>query len=295
MDYSEKSRTELTAELAKVNKELEATKKTLQKEKKDKMELEFLVAERKKKLICHNLISQIFSLRNLSQNQVLLEILEAIPPSFQFPEIAQALIEIGKNVYKTPGYQPTVVELKEPVFASGEKIGRIVVGYVAGKYEPGEKIFLKEESDLLKSIAERIGNYFLEKAVEEKVADNKLLNKTFIDSLPELITITDLEGNILSSSSKVAATFGYASDTNFVHRNFVEFIDEQYHSKAARIINDMFEGHVEGAEKYMGIKADGTRFKIELNVDFIRDSEGNPLKMIFITRDISEREKVETD
>lgn len=295
MSYSEKSRAELIAELVAMKKELESTRKSLKKESTDRRELEFLIAERKKKLNCHNLISHIFSLSNLSNNQVLLEILEAIPPSFQFPEIAQALIEINNKVYKTPGYKTPEYELVESVFVGEEKIGRIVVGYAKDKYESGEKIFLKEESDLLKSIAERIGNFLKKKNVEEKAAKSEMLYKSFIDASPDSITITDLEGNIQYTSPRVSAVFGYASKTSFVNHNILEFIDEEYHPKAAQAIYRMFEGSKTGAEEYVGIKSDGSRFHIEINGDLIRDMEGNPQKIILITRDISERKKFEKD
>lgn len=295
MDYSEKSRDELVAELATVKKELEAVQKALKQESRDKKELEFLFAERKKELNCHNLISHIFSLPNLSRNQVLFEILEAIPPSFQFPKEAQARIEINGDVYETPGYESTEYELAEPVFVEGRKIGQIIVSYTKNNCEFDEKIFLKEESDLLKSIAERIGNFLIKKDVEEKATESEMLYKSFIDASPDSITITDLGGNILFASPRVASVFGYAPGTNLLDRNIVEFIDGEYHPKAAQAIHRMFEGSFSEAEEYVGVKSDGSRFHLEVNGDLIRDPEGNPLKMIFITRDISVRKNIEKE
>ncbi len=44
-----------------------------------------------------------------------------------------------------------------------------------------------------------------------------------------------------------------------------------------------------GAGDYTGLKADGSRFNIDVNGDLILDSGGHTVNMIFVTRDSSER------
>ncbi len=295
MDYSKKSKAELIDELNKMSGELSVAKHALSDEIKVKKELEFILTERKKYLNCHNLISHIFSIPNLSKKEVLLEVLEAIPPSWQFSEITQALIEINNEVYKTPGYEPSKYELIEPVFAGEKEIGRIIVSYPEDQYKNGIEAFHKEESDLLKSIAVRIGNYMLRDNVEKQAAENEMMYKTFLDASPDAITITDLNGSILFHSPGVASVFGYAPETSFVNRNIGEFIHKRFHSKAAKTLHNMFEGNFFGVEEYEGIRADGKRFNIEVNANFVRDAEGRPSKMIFISRDISSRKKIEKE
>ncbi len=293
MDYSDNSVEKLNARLQSVQKELEALKIKLKDATVVKEKLGFELTERKKELKCHNLLSQIFSLSGLSQKQVFHEILDAIPASWQFPEITQVCIKINDDIFQTPGYHTSDNELSVPILSGETQIGEIIVAYPERISKEGENLFLPEEKDLLNTIAERIGNYLQKSKIEKIAIENELMYKSFIDASPDSMTITDLEGNILFTSPQVNLIFGYSVETNFLHRNIFEFIDAKYHEKAKNAILEMFNGIFTGAEEYLGIKSDGSRFFIEVNGDFIRDADENPTKIIFVTRDISERKKME--
>ncbi len=71
------------------------------------------------------------------------------------------------------------------------------------------------------------------------------------------------------------------------------YIDPADHEKAVSKIKLMLEGTLAGPDEYTAVKADGTRFKIEVNGLVIKDNDGNPFQMIFITSDISGRKDAE--
>ena len=57
----------------------------------------------------------------------------------------------------------------------------------------------------------------------------------------------------------------------------------------------MFEGVYTGPGEYLAVRADGTRFPIEINGEFIRDADGRPAKMVFVVRDVTERRRAEDE
>lgn len=114
-----------------------------------------------------------------------------------------------------------------------------------------------------------------------------------LDASPDTISITDLQGNILYSSAQTLNMFGYAHPDAFRKKPLTDFIHVDDHQRALFNIEKMFQGYFPGAEEYTGIKSDGTLFPIEVNGEFIRDQEGKPERMVFVTRDISERKNAE--
>jgi len=132
------------------------------------------------------------------------------------------------------------------------------------------------------------------KKTESELKDRELLNQSILEASPDVITITDLFGNIQYASPKVVKMFGGTDSKEFNNRSLMEFIDASDHEKAIKGIEQMFAGNF-GAAEYSGKRNDGTLFDIEVNGDFVRDSNGQPKQMIFITRDISYRKKTEAE
>ena len=92
-------------------------------------------------------MSQVFSLPGLTEKQVMLEILEAIPSSWLYPEKVQACIKVYERTYATPGYKASKNELRVPVSVEKHPIGEIIVGYPKLKTKAGKSLFLDEEED----------------------------------------------------------------------------------------------------------------------------------------------------
>lgn len=131
------------------------------------------------------------------------------------------------------------------------------------------------------------------KMAEQKLRMSESLYKSVLDASPDTITITDLTGKIVFSSPKALKMFGYDTAEWLINRTLFDFIDEKSKQKAEASIMEMFQGHFSGAEEYTAIKADGTHFEIEVNGDFIRNEKGEPVNILFVTRDISERKLAE--
>ncbi|MBK7710072.1 MAG: PAS domain S-box protein [Bacteroidales bacterium] len=87
--------------------------------------------------------------------------------------------------------------------------------------------------------------------------------------------------------------FGYNESFNFSGHFLLDFIDSKDYARAAVKIKGRLVKKYPGSGEYVGKKADGSRFPIEVNGDSIFDTGGNIVNMIFVTRDISERKLAE--
>lgn len=151
---------------------------------------------------------------------------------------------------------------------------------------------LLEELNTLKSAYQALEKRYSD-SVKEKELDDNLLYPSILSASPDVITITDLEGRILFSSPKAVAMFGLMQPEDANGRNLLEFLSERDHSLAMENLGKMFQGIFRGATEYIGRRLDGTLFDIEVNGEFIRNSQGEPTGLVFVTRDITERKTVQ--
>lgn len=142
-------------------------------------------------------------------------------------------------------------------------------------------------------IAGTITDVTAKKVAELELKQKDLLFKTVIDASPDVIVITDLQGNVVFSSPKAAEIFGYSDTAVFSGHSITEFLVEQDASRAVAAIERMFGGERNGAEEYEAVKADGNTFAVEVNGEFMKDEHGTITNLIFIVRDISARKETE--
>lgn len=115
--------------------------------------------ERAKELRCLYRIHEIVSRRNQSPAQTFLEILEAIPEGWQRPETTGGRIEYLGRSYVGPGYSSGGCTIAASIHLHGVEFGRIEVSDAFIVEDEGAPVFLPEETDLLRNIAHRIGEY----------------------------------------------------------------------------------------------------------------------------------------
>ncbi len=121
------------------------------------------------------------------------------------------------------------------------------------------------------------------------------LYRSILNASPDDITITDREGRIIMLSPAARAIFGYNEDAEGLGRHVTEFLVPEHRQRAMAQVHARLQGISSGPEEYLGLRADGSTFDIEVNGDFIRDSVGGPTGMVVIVRDISQRKRAEAE
>ena len=135
------------------------------------------------------------------------------------------------------------------------------------------------------------------KQAEAALRESETLYRSILNASPDDITITDLEGRILMVSPSALRIFGCERADQLVGHRVFEFIDPGERARAAADIVQLNQGATSGPigyrGEYRGLRADGSLFDIEVNGEFIRDETGQPLRMILIVRDITQRKQIE--
>ncbi len=114
--------------------------------------------ERAKELMCLYQVGEILRADGgVTWEEKIRQILEAISSGWQYPDICQARIEFGGQLFETPGHEESPWLMEENILIRGEEVGTLQVSYREARPLRDEGPFLKEERKLLGAIAEQIG------------------------------------------------------------------------------------------------------------------------------------------
>ncbi|MFC1921132.1 helix-turn-helix transcriptional regulator [Chloroflexota bacterium] len=119
--------------------------------------VELALRERIKELNCLYGISQLAERYQLSLEDLLQELVEFLPYSWQYPEITCARILYKGNTYQSDGLKVTEWRQSSRIYMYHEAVGEVSIYYMEECPPADEGPFLKEERALLDAVAEQIG------------------------------------------------------------------------------------------------------------------------------------------
>ena len=155
-------------------------------------------------------------------------------------------------------------------------------------FSEGDKTLL-EILAFYASIALETANLFEEqKGIQE-------IYRTLVDTSPEAITATDLEGKITFVSSRTLEQYKVENIHDLLGRSVFELVASSDRRRAKENFqNALKEGSVKDLE-YACVRRDGSYFIGELNASVIKSPKGEPVGFIATTRDITDRKKAEEE
>jgi len=131
------------------------------------------------------------------------------------------------------------------------------------------------------------------KQTERDLRESEELYRTLVRTLPDAVTMTDLEGNIIFISRQTLELYEYKHEEELLGKNAFDLIAPEDHNKAIEYIKKtLAEGTVQNVE-YSFLKKDGTHFSGELNAAVIKNDSGDPKAFIVTVRNISDRKRAE--
>ncbi|MGE0077413.1 MAG: PAS domain S-box protein [Bacteroidales bacterium] len=133
------------------------------------------------------------------------------------------------------------------------------------------------------------------KQIERVLEENELRLKTIIETSPDGIVISALDGTVQFLTQQIVTLWRYNSVDEIIGRNVIEFVDPDYREKATHFITEMLNGNLTGAAEYIMVRKDGSTFYCESNANVLHDANHNPIGILYVNRDISERKRVEFD
>ncbi len=112
--------------------------------------------ERVKELTCLYGIARLAAQPNIPLEEILQGIVELLPQAWLYPEITFAEIILDGHSYSTGSFQEGKHKLIADIIVSGERRGVVKVVYVEEKPDLDEGPFLKEERNLIDTIAREV-------------------------------------------------------------------------------------------------------------------------------------------
>lgn len=138
-----------------------------------------------------------------------------------------------------------------------------------------------------------LGRYVsLQPVAERSLRDNEEMLRNVLQTVPDLIIRTDLNANIIFiNDSSIPFLRNYPKE-KLLGKNLRSFIVPEDQERAEINLKKMFESHL-GVQEYKIKFNAGSSFICEINGDVIRNHNKQPIEMVFVIRDITERKVAE--
>ncbi|MHA1613604.1 MAG: PAS domain S-box protein [Candidatus Thorarchaeota archaeon] len=161
----------------------------------ERRKAECIIGELVKELTCLFDISELTS--ELSVNGFVEGVVELIPPAWNYPEITCARIVLGDREFTTSNFRETSWKLAADIKVRGEQKNTIEVYYLEERPDIDVGPFLKEERNLINTLAITIGNTIERKRAEKELKESEERLGAFMDSATAAFFLWDSELNLL--------------------------------------------------------------------------------------------------
>jgi len=134
---------------------------------------------------------------------------------------------------------------------------------------------------------------------EEELQQSSRKWEALISASPDGIGMISVDGKIQLISDKLVTMHGYPvenKETLYYGRSIFDFIDPSSHKQLIENTKQLLEGEKsDKPTEYIAIRADGSRFIIDVKTSVIKDANGKPLSVLYVERDITERKRKEEE
>ena len=159
-----------------VIKELQFLLPIPQNDETDPAKIGIALRERIKELNCLYGISLLAERYGDSIDDLLRNLVNILPPSWQYPDITCARIVFKGKTYKSRGFKVTKWRQSSRILMYNEPMGEVEVLYMEERLPEDEGPFLREERVLIDAVAEQIGKIAIRMAAEQELQEiNKQL------------------------------------------------------------------------------------------------------------------------
>jgi len=129
---------------------------------------------------------------------------------------------------------------------------------------------------------------------ESALKESEELYRKLIATLPDIIAITDVKGDIIFLNEIGVRFTGYSNFEEVKHQNFVNFIADEDKELVINNFRKTFIKNI-GPQEYHFSNKNGERFLFEIHREVLRTSDNSPYGLIFSCRDITSRKKAENE
>jgi two-component system cell cycle sensor histidine kinase/response regulator CckA len=131
------------------------------------------------------------------------------------------------------------------------------------------------------------------KQAEEALQESEARYRTLVETSPDAIVLTDLNGKFMMANRGAAVLAHVESAAQMIGRSVLEFVAPEDLPRAAEGLQNALESGILRVDQYSLVRGDGTRVPVEYSASPVMDPQGRPQAFVGVIRDVSERKQAE--
>jgi len=250
------------------------------------------LGERVKELTALHHTARVLQDESKSLPELLQEVVELLPPAWQYPEVTAACITFGEMEFKTGNYAQTCWSQSAEFMADGVR-GVIEVVYLEERPEEYAGPFLLEEKNLIDSLAEMLGSALDRRRAQEALGESEHRFRQLTDNIREVLWLyTPDYDKVLYISPAYERVWGLTRES--LCQDPYSFLDAVHPDDRARVEETVRRDRRRGFnQEYRVVRPDGTVRWIWSRGFPIEDEAGRVYRIAGIEEDITERKEAE--
>jgi len=284
------SREELQSEIKKLQSELKAAKEHHNQLEQTIAEKDFQLRERNKELGCLYKITKLINNPNYSFDFVLQEAINILSSSYLYPVFACGRIFYSEEEYTTENFKETEWKHYFQIeLAKDQGKFTVEIYYLYEMPLRDEGPFLREERNLLETVAIELATYLNRTRAEDETIQNAQQVEYIFNSLRDAVFIHDFNGNFLEVNKMACDRLKYSREE--LLKMTPEDLDApEYAREFPQILNIIKEeGHFLAETIHLSKTGEKIPTEINSNKIFYKSKPA----ILTIARDITERKQYE--
>ncbi len=168
------------------------------KSEQEKEATRYQLNERVKELTTLYKITQILQNDTKAVEEIMSEIVTALPEGWQYPEITAARIAIGETEFRTSNFRDSEFKQKAPFYTPSGDLGFVEIIYLEEKPEEAEGPFSLEERNLINMIAEMLRVNLMRRHQAEVLKKSEANLQTIFNTTDTAYTLVNKDLIVLS-------------------------------------------------------------------------------------------------
>lgn len=247
---------------------------------------EMALEKRMKELTCLYAISHDMH-DVLSVDEICRRAIEHLTSAMQFPEITVPVLDIKGKRYTSKNYTTGLLHHLHAEFkAEGGAFGHLFVYYTEQR-----PFLIPEEQNLINAVAQAISTWLEHKRVESELIEQEEFFRMIAENVEDFIAVVDLQGRRLYNSPSYARLFGDVEALKGTD-SFAEIHPDDRERIKQTFVETILSG-IGRPTEFRLVLASGEIRHMESHGGLIKSSQGDPLRVVVISRDVTSRKQAE--
>ena len=133
------------------------------------------------------------------------------------------------------------------------------------------------------------------KLAEKALRESEERYRALFETSPDGVAVFDNQMNVVMANRRAVEMYGYESAEEMIGISTYDLIAPEYRRRAHENTRQIMETASLQPIESIGVKKDAARFAAELSAALIRDAQGQPVAVLGVSRDITERKLAEEE